>query len=183
MYSTAAVPGVPYDGTFTQVTRLQRAQFVPAGCSNWSLMVQEVLCAEMEARTLLACDALTDFQRIVSLCVTERYGRWMMYFSEDKPRSEWSCPKCGYTEEDVCTLSSQRPMPTSDVYLETLLHEPCLTSLCDEVELHGNQSHRCRYASDAAMRLRRQYLFQRECGSILQRIKSASQGIQESVTR
>ncbi|CAC9549566.1 hypothetical protein LDHU3_36.1840:CDS1 [Leishmania donovani] len=184
MYCTAAVPGVPSDGTFTQDPRLYRSQFAPAACSSCPLKVQEVLCAEMEARTRLVCDALTDFQRIVSLCVTERHGRWVMSVADGRPRSGWSCPKCGWTEDDVCTFSSHRQMRTSgEVYSETLLREPCLTPLCDEVELHGSQPHRCRYADDAAMRLERQHVFQREYGSMLQRIKSASQGIQESVTR
>lgn len=184
MHCTAAVPGVPSDGTFTQDPRLYRSQFASAACSCCPLKVQELFCAEMEARTRLVCDALTDFQRIVSLCVTERHGRWVMSVADDGPRSGWSCPRCGCTEEDVCTVSSHRQMrPSGEVYLETLLREPCLTPLCDEVELHGSQSHRCRYADNAAMRLERRYLFQREYGSVLQRIKLAGEGIQESVTR
>lgn len=184
MYCTGTVHGVPSDGTFTQDPRLYRPQVVPAACGIWPLKVQEVLCGEMEARTQLVCDALTDFQRIVSLCVTERHGRWVMSLADYRPRSGWSCPKCGCTEEDMCTLNSHRRMRTSgEGYRESLLRGPCLTPLCDEVEFHGSQSHRCRYADDAAVRLERQYLFEREYGSVLQRIKSASQGIQESVTR
>ncbi|KAG5463965.1 hypothetical protein LSCM1_00141 [Leishmania martiniquensis] len=184
MYGSTAVNGVPSDGTLTQDPRLHRRVFVPSESTNWPLILQQLLCAEMEARTRLVCDALTCFQRIVSLCVAERHGRWSMLLADDKALNGWCCPKCGSAEEYVGAPGSQRQTASPvEVSRGTLPRESYLTPLCTERELQGQRERCCRYAEDAEMQLGRQQLFKQEYGSLLQRIKSASQGIQENVTR
>ncbi|KAG5465438.1 hypothetical protein CUR178_00141 [Leishmania enriettii] len=184
MYCATAVNGVPSDGTFTQDPRLYRSSVVPAESTDFPLAVQTLLCAEMEARTRLVCDALTYFQRIVSLCVAERHGRWAMSLVDDESLNGWPCPKCGCAKEYALTFRNQgQARSAAEVSGETLLRESCHPPLCDEKEVQGQWERCCRYANDAAMRLDRRYLFQQEYGSLVQRIKSASQGIQESATR
>ncbi|KAG5490010.1 hypothetical protein JKF63_00129 [Porcisia hertigi] len=152
--------------------------------SSRQAVLQNVVCAEMEARTRLVCDALTSFQRIVGLCVAERHGRWAVFFDDERPRHGWSCPECGYAEADVDTVRRQRPRRTPvKVFHERLTDKPCVTPLCDEREFQGKQPYRCRYASEAEMLLDRRHVFQEEYGPLLQRIQLASERIQESVTR
>lgn len=184
MHCTTTGCGVPSDGTLTQDPQLYRSQLVPRESICWPLIVQKLLCAEMEARTRLVCDALTYFQRIASLCVAERHGRWAMSLADNRPRSGWYCPKCGFAEEVSDSLNTQGPIRTSvEVCREPFLREGSFTPVCNEIELQRQQQPNYRYINDAAILLEHQNLFHQEYGSLLQRIKSASKGIQESVTR
>lgn len=185
MYSPYAV-GEASDGTFTQDLRVCRPPLSPPVTP--SIAVQQLICAEMEARTRLTCDALTDFQRIVGLCVSERFGRWTFTLtSSAHTGGGWSCPRCGCTQQDAACGGNQpgasdTQKASVDKVRAFFSSEGCRTPFCSAEELRAT-SNRCMYAADASALLERRYAFQQEFGSLLQRINAASQGIQESVTR
>lgn len=172
------------DGTLTQdPRRLDRPLLFPQVCS---LAAQQLLCDELESRTRLTCDALTDFQRIVSLCVAERHGRWSFALSSPKGGSgSWCCPRCGHTQDDASYLSVQRSNDNNaedSAHVRWFAAGECRTPCCSAEELRAS-SNQCMYASDASALLKRRFAFQQEFGGVLQRIRAASQGIQDSVTR
>lgn len=188
MLPSTLIQGVASDGTLTQDPRLYSARVRQAECDS-AVAVYAVLCAEMQGRTQLECDAMTSFQRIVGLRVAERHGRWAVFLEDGARPHEPLCPRCGWSGTDdsntagIPLQQKQQQSVAGSSRLAFQRHEPCVTPLCDEAELRERQPHRCRYADDATALLERRYGFQQECGTLLQRIKRASQGIQDSVTR
>ncbi|KPA80046.1 hypothetical protein ABB37_05063 [Leptomonas pyrrhocoris] len=186
MYASYAVGGVS-DGTFTQDPRVYRPPLAPPPPSS-SIAIQQLLCDEIEGRMRLACDALTDFQRVVGLCVSERFGRWTFTLAPSMHSgSGWCCPRCGYSQQDAesdgTALQSKVHSKTAAAKVRDLFaHGSCRTPLCSADELRRT-SDRCQYAADASALLEKRYMFQQEFGSLLQRISAASRGIQDSVTR
>lgn len=194
--STSLTFGGVSDGTFTQDPHMLERCTLTLQHEHQQrspvLTQQQLFCEEMECRTRLACDALTDFQRIVSLCVSERFGRWTFSMTSSAPMVAggrgWCCPRCGFTEGDaLCTTapagatSGGRNSEAAKVR-GLFACDSCRTPLCSAEELRAS-SNRCQYAADAAALLERRFTFQQDFGGLLQRIHAASRGIQDSVTR
>jgi hypothetical protein len=183
--ATSRVMGIGRsDGTFTQDPRARGPISAP---QTPSVALQRILCDEMECRTRLACDALTDFQRIVALCVSERFGRWTFTTAPCAHMgSGWSCPRCGCTQEEfenhIRSSQAKGEGARAENTRGLFPLDGCRTPYCSAEELGTTSSH-CRYAADVSALLERRYTFQQEFGSLLQRIHAASRGIQDGVTR
>ncbi|KAK7199848.1 hypothetical protein NESM_000032600 [Novymonas esmeraldas] len=175
------------DGTLTQDPRRRYSTICRDAALCTSLAAQQLQCAEMEGRTRLVCDAITDFQRIVALRVAERHGRWTFFFTDIGPGSGSSCPRCSCSTGDAQHRDDGAKRGAAENRCDgAALRGSCFTSLRDEAELRGQHppgNLPCRYASEAGARLDRRHQFQQEYGLLLQRIKAASEGIQDSTTR
>lgn len=141
---------------------------------NESLM--SIVCAEMLSRTLVSCDAATDFQRVVSLSVAARHGTWS--YSQESQTFTLYCQACEKVVRDENRLWHNRAASCSLARSRSVGAVSCLTPSCDpRVETVG-----CRYAAESADAMNRRWEFMQENGDALKRIKMASRVIRDCVT-
>ncbi|EPY31809.1 hypothetical protein STCU_03216 [Strigomonas culicis] len=134
----------------------------------------ELTCAETMARTLVQCDEMTAFQRVVSLRVAEMHGGWG--FSQEDRTAHLYCARCG---QDT-NLPDRRTSASSSKYQKPLAERAKRldTQCCSLKELDGDG---CRYANEVATMLQRRADFNRDFPSLQARLHNASDGIRSTV--